>query len=488
VSATLGFHLLPGSDRAAVTRAATGMPVVKVCDADAIGPARAAGCPFVYYRPYLPDDGDCADGADWGTRVWRALQEAGDAQPEAICFRNECTASAETARQYLAFRATLRGCGYRGSVVLGSFGAGKPEWAGWTALLTGLAGAVPDAVDLHEYWSLSVGGSAPWWALRHQEALRRGVLPPDWPVLIGECGSDDVGEEDGRHRRGWNDGAKLTAAQELGNLLDYRSRCAPSVLACFVFADGNSDPKWEGFHTFGTPLEAGLRANAATPIAPSAPLAVTTATSAAGATAVAPSNDNAGPLAGEKMRSVPAVTIVDAIPELNQGQTRLCWAECVQEAFAGSGNSVSVYDLYKQVKGADYTPPGEGATFAELTACVRGAALLTGVRLRWFGLEGRVNDLATFDQLLRDGTWIVIVGANEQALVDDLALAEQAGYGHYFLCRHLDFDGDGRPDTDTVDSYRGYDHVPVRIPLAAVHDAMRRNWDANYDALAFQVG
>src|SRR6185437_1790513 len=71
VSATLGFHLLPGSDRAAVTRAATGMPVVKVCDADAIGPARAAGCPFVYYRPYLPDDGDCADGADWGTRVWR---------------------------------------------------------------------------------------------------------------------------------------------------------------------------------------------------------------------------------------------------------------------------------------------------------------------------------------------------------------------------------------------------------------------------------
>jgi hypothetical protein len=314
------------------------------------------------------------------------------------------------------------------------------------------------------------------------------VLPLEWPLLIGECGSDDVGEEDGQHRRGWNDRGKLTAAQELGNLLEYRSRCAPSVLACFVFADGNSDPKWESFHTFDTPLEAGLRVNSATFIAPSAPPAAPTATSTAGATGVAPSSDNAVQVSEERKQPLPAVTVVDAIPELNQGPTRLCWAECVQEAFAGSGNSVSVYDLYKQVKGADYTPPGEGATFAELTACVRGAALLTGVRLRWFGLEGRVNDLATFDQLLRDGTWIVIVGANEQALVDDLALAEQAGYGHYFLCRHLDFDGDGRPDTDTVDSYRGYDHVPVRIPLAAVHDAMRRNWDANYDALAFQVG
>ncbi|MGI8915216.1 MAG: hypothetical protein ACR2JY_15760 [Chloroflexota bacterium] len=184
---------------------------------------------------------------------------------------------------------------------------------------------------------------------------------------------------------------------------------------------------------------------------------------------------------------MPAETVVDAIPELNQGPTRLCWAECVQEAFAGAGSSVSVYDLYKQVKGMDYTPPGEAATFAELTTCVQSAARLTGANLRWFGEAGRVNDLTTFDQLLRDGSWIVIVGANEQTLVDDLTLREVAGYGHYFLCRHIAFDGVGTPETDTVDSFRAYDHVPVRVPLTAIHDAMQRNWDANYDALAFQV-
>ena len=182
------------------------------------------------------------------------------------------------------------------------------------------------------------------------------------------------------------------------------------------------------------------------------------------------------------------VTVLDAIPELRQGATRLCWAECVQEAFAGAGYSVSVYDLYKQVKGLDYAPPGEAANFGELTACVRAAAALTGASVRWFGRAGRVNDLPTFDQLLRDGGWIVIAGANEQALVDELGLTESAGYGHYFLCRHLAFDSKGVPLTDTVDSYRAYDHVPVRVPLAAVHNAMARNWDANYDALAFQVG
>jgi hypothetical protein len=182
------------------------------------------------------------------------------------------------------------------------------------------------------------------------------------------------------------------------------------------------------------------------------------------------------------------VNVVDAIPELNQGPTRLCWAECVQEAFAATGRSVGLDDLYRQVKGVDYTPPGTAATFGELAACVRAAGTLTGTGIRWFGVEGRVNDLATFDQLLRDGSWIVIVGASEQALVDDLALGESAGYGHFFVCRHLDFDGDGIPETDTIDSYRAYDHVPIRVPLTAIHDAMVKNWDANYDALAFQVG
>ena len=464
--ATLGFHLLPGSRPAEVARAARGAPAIKVCDAAAISVARAAGARFVYYRPYLPDDGDCTDGAAWGHGVWQALEQAGGTRPDALCFRNECSATAATARHYLAFRTTLRTLGYRGLVILGSFGVGTPDWPAWAALLAGLGDARPDGIDLHEYWSLGIDGSAPWWALRHQEAIRRGLLPKDWPIYIGECGSDDVGQEDALHRRGWNDRGKLTAEQQLRNVLEYGRRCAPSVYACFVFADGIANPQWASYHTFNTPLEAGLRASwvVAEQVAP-----VTTGTAQ-----------------GAMMER--AVTVIDTIPELNQGPTRLCWAECVQEAFAGAGYSVSVYDLYRQVKGQDYVPPGEAATFLELTACVRAAAALTRATLRWYGAAGRVNDLATFDQLLRDGSWVVIVGANEQALVNDLGLAESAGYGHYFLCRHIDFDGDGVADTDTIDSYRAYDHVPVRIPLTAVHDAMVRNWDAGYDALAFQVG
>ncbi|HEV7214949.1 MAG TPA: hypothetical protein VGP33_07460, partial [Chloroflexota bacterium] len=335
MSAPLAFHLLPGSSPADVARAARGAPAVKVCDASAIAVARTAGASFVYYRPYLPDDGDCTDGTAWGYAVWQALTQAGGARPDALCFRNECSASTHSAQQYLAFRTTLRALGYGGLVVLGSFGVGKPDWPDWAALLAGLRGARPDAIDLHEYWSLSIEGSAPWWALRHQEALRRGLLPgPDaeggpWPIYIGECGSDDVGAEDGRHRRGWNDAGKLTAAQQLGNLLEYGRRCAPSVSACFVFADGSVDPRWVGYRTFDTPLEAGLRATwmmAATP-ATAAPL----------------------PAQGAAMER--AVQVIDTTPELNQGPTRLCWAECVQEAFAGAGHSVSVYDLYKQVKG-----------------------------------------------------------------------------------------------------------------------------------------
>jgi hypothetical protein len=178
---------------------------------------------------------------------------------------------------------------------------------------------------------------------------------------------------------------------------------------------------------------------------------------------------------------------IDAIPELNQGRTSICWAETTQEAFAGAGYSASVYDLYKQVKGVDYVAPGQPATFAELTQCVQVAARLTGAKLTWYGQQGRVNDFATFDQLLRDGSWVVVVGANMQALVNDLGLAETANYGHYFLCKHIDFNADGTPDTYTIDSYRAFDNVPVRIPLAAVHDAMSKNWDANYDALAYSL-
>jgi hypothetical protein len=203
VTPALAFHTLPGADQTAIARAATGARWCKICDAGHVARVQALGA-RCYYRPYLSgaDDGDTGDGAVWAGQVWTDLQANGSPQPEAIVMRNECRATAQTGAQYVRFRATLRAFGYRGIVALGSFAVGTPDWPEWADLLAGLAGAVPDAVDLHEYWSLTVPGSAPWWALRHVEAIRRGLLPADWPIFVGECGSDNVGPEDPQRRRG----------------------------------------------------------------------------------------------------------------------------------------------------------------------------------------------------------------------------------------------------------------------------------------------
>ena len=267
----LSFHTLPGADGTAVARGAAGADWTKVCDAGQIARVQAAGSKC-YYRPFLggADEGDCGDGAAWAGEVWSDLAANGNPQPEAICFRNECNATVQTGVQYLRFRDTLKTWGYRGSVVLGSFPVGTPDWPQWADLKAGLAGHAPDAIDLHEYWDLTIAGSSPWYALRHVEAIKRGLLPAAWPVLIGECGSDGIWKvlpdgakvpvEDGQGRRGWQDRGKLTADQQMANLTAYVAGCAPSVQAAFVFADGGSDPHWGSFHTFDTPVEAGIRA------------------------------------------------------------------------------------------------------------------------------------------------------------------------------------------------------------------------------------
>jgi len=163
--------------------------------------------------------------------------------------------------------------------------------------------------------------------------------------------------------------------------------------------------------------------------------------------------------------------------ELDQGPTYLCWLFCVEEAANAIGASFDKFECYRRVKGVPYVPPGQPATFDELAACIRDAAELMDRPLTWFGPDGAVDDFATFDRLLRDGSWFIIAGVQEQAL--------QPGqdYGHYLLARQLD-----GPDVIVIDSYRLYDGGSDRYSLAQFHEAMRENFDAVRDALAFRFG
>lgn len=105
---------------------------------------------------------------------------------------------------------------------------------------------------------------------------------------------------------------------------------------------------------------------------------------------------------------------------------------------------------------------------------------MTSARVKWLGPLGVVNDPATFDQAVRDG-WYVIAGVKEAAL--------QPGqdYGHYVVARKIDFDKDGTPELEIVDSYKAEDGGSDRYPLAQFHTAMAENWDPSVDAIAFQI-
>lgn len=120
-------------------------------------------------------------------------------------------------------------------------------------------------------------------------------------------------------------------------------------------------------------------------------------------------------------------------------------------------------------------PPGEPADFTELAACVKIAGRLLGRPVTLFNGDGWVDDFATFDRLLADGSWFVIAGVAEQAL--------QPGqtYGHYLLARQL-----SGLDVIVIDSYRLFDGGSDRYSLAQFHEAMRENFDPVRDALAFR--
>lgn len=168
------------------------------------------------------------------------------------------------------------------------------------------------------------------------------------------------------------------------------------------------------------------------------------------------------------------------VPELDQGWSKACWAYSVAECFDAAGYYVSPFDVYAQTKGQLLTLPGLPATFPELRAAINAAAAMTSARIKWLGPLGVINDPATFDQAVRDG-WYVVAGVREA----DLQPGQD--YGHYVVARKIDFDKDGTPELEIVDSYKAEDGGSDRYPLAGFHTAMADNWDPSVDAIAFQI-
>lgn len=258
MTTSLFFHLLPSSVGGNWLQwAAPGARFVKVCDAALIYPAQQFGCKVLYRPCFLPGDngeGATEDGQKWAGNVIDQIASNGHHWPEVVQFRNEIDQvdANRVVVEYQKFRTALRNAGYPGGVGLGSYGVGWPDWPQYPILMT----AQPDCLILDEYFGRTVAGS-PDLALRHVEAIRLGLIPATLPLYIGECGSDRCG--DGMDGRGWRD--KLTPEQYAAQLAIYRAGCAPSVVAAFVFSDGdNGDPAWDSFKTRGTPVETAIRA------------------------------------------------------------------------------------------------------------------------------------------------------------------------------------------------------------------------------------
>lgn len=254
MSVGLYIHLLPGSSPADVGWALGGAPahtLVKLCDAQLLPVARNLGARTLY-RCY-PDDGPTPDGAAWAAHVLEQIQGPGQGVwPDVVQFRNEVDGADVTqfVASYQAFRSALRAAGYPGLVGLGSYGVGWPSWDQYPALVA----AQPDCLLLDEYFGMTVAGS-PDLALRHVDAIARGLLPATLPLYITECGADDVGDGTGTH--GWQE--KMAADAYVSQLAAYRAGCAPSVQACFIFADGAPNAEWDSFRTRQTPVETYIR-------------------------------------------------------------------------------------------------------------------------------------------------------------------------------------------------------------------------------------
>ena len=168
---------------------------------------------------------------------------------------------------------------------------------------------------------------------------------------------------------------------------------------------------------------------------------------------------------------------------LNQGATRLCGEYAILQAFTDRGRSVSLSALYMQMHGKLFDGLGDLTSFEQLQAGVLFAAQSSGTKIELYHGDGYVYDLATFDQLVRDG-WAIICGVQMSVLVPG------QDYGHFFYLPNgsgIHFDN-GVPFVNVEDTYALYDGDTGTLPLPALHAAMQANWTGptGQDALAWK--
>jgi len=496
------FHLLPGASDADLTWAATGAQLVKVADAKFIAPAQALGARVVY-RAYLPDDGDCPDGTQWADRVVEAIQTTRAPWPEMIGFRNELQATAANVMAYRAYRTVLRQAGYRGIVLFGSFSVGVPDWPEWEAMRDAWGGDRPDAIELHEYFDLTVTGSAPWYTLRCIEAIKRGYLPTDMPFLIGEFGSDAIGVEDSQKRGGWRSKMSDTvAADQLRAYL--KALDGTACLGVCWFADGQNPGQWGDYTARGTAIETAIRATwtvasppapqpaAQTPIPPVL-YPITTTTPTVSMPLTIPQIHRIG---GHPM------PVQTPIAFMQPASSADCWADNGRRFFTRYGIITDLEIWYQVAKGKSRPPGGEPATFGELKAAIITVAehqgIIIGVApasyqsgyayLQMLDCTDPGQVSACLDDPDVHNPWSIIAGINAWDLGMLNADGSRATWGHYITLRKRQaddatyiwvFDPANQWNGDSAQTY----------PWADIVTAMADNWTGpnGLDAIAVKV-
>lgn len=170
-----------------------------------------------------------------------------------------------------------------------------------------------------------------------------------------------------------------------------------------------------------------------------------------------------------------------AIVTQDEGPSNLCWDVSVGECAIAAGGTSDVDAMYQAVKGTPYVAPGLPATFAELIHAVTWTAGYNGWQVQWYGADGRINDFATFQQVVSSGNDYVIAGIRGQSL-------NLGNFGHFEAVKGLYTAPDGTEMVTVADSYAAYDNAGWQpsYPLSAYLAAMQANWDPNADALAWR--
>jgi len=168
-------------------------------------------------------------------------------------------------------------------------------------------------------------------------------------------------------------------------------------------------------------------------------------------------------------------------PQLDQGPTRLCGPFCIEAVQDAAGRHVGAREIYEQIKGEPFVPPGFPCTFPELQQGIRIAARMGRCDLDWWDGDGGISSPDVVEEAARLG-FAVIIGV----WMGDL-LADQ-DYFHYLLIHTIEGNGD---DTSVIviDSYAREDGGRERYSWKEVAQGMIDNWTGpeGLDAVGYRL-